>query len=121
MVLFYGFEENQGTTIGDGSSGSHDATIYSGSSNWTGSVPPISGNAVYSTTNIANPASVEAGGDYKYILKQKGLGSITFGDKFKFPSGTPPVVTQELDAVDVLVCTSDGINLYCDLDLKDCK
>jgi hypothetical protein len=91
-------------------------------SGYTSSVPPnLQNTIVYSTTSVPNPSSAVEGSNHKYILKQKGKGSIAFGDKFKFPGGTAPIVTPDVGSVDVLECISDGTNLYCNHLTKDAK
>jgi hypothetical protein len=123
LVLYYDMDEGTGTTLED-RGGNNNANLINmeNGSGYTSSVPPnLENTIVYSTTSVPNPSSAVEGSNHKYILKQKGKGSIVFGDKFKFPGGTPPIVTPDIGSVDVLECISDGTNLYCNHLTKDAK
>jgi hypothetical protein len=116
--VYYNFESGSGITITDRSSNSNHSTA-SGAPAWTGSVPFI---GAHTPTNIPNPTDLEDGMRQTYILiNGNDKGSVTWGDKHKFPLGIDPVLTGTGSAVDVVECVSDGTNLYCKLDMEDCK
>jgi len=55
---------------------------------------------------LANPTNLQNGMSMRFRIKQDGTGSRTlaYGSKFKFPSGTAPVLSTAVSAVDVLSC-----------------
>jgi hypothetical protein len=116
--VYYNFESGSGITITDRSSNSNHATA-SGAPAWTGSVPFI---GAHIPTDV--PPEILADGLRKtYVLKsENGKGSINWPATVKWPNGTEPVLnTGSVGAVDVVECVSDGTNLYCKLDMEDCK
>lgn len=62
---------------------------------------------------LANPTNVVAGGLYRLIAKQDGVGSRTlaFGTNFKFPGAVVPVLTSTASAVDIFefIAETDSI------------
>ena len=114
----YNFENGTGTTITDRSTGSNNATMYN-SPVWTGSVPYV---GAHIPTDV--PSETLADGMRKtYVLESgNGKGTINWPATVKWPSGTEPVLnTGSVGAVDVVECVSNGTNLYCKLDMEDCK
>lgn len=61
---------------------------------------------------LANPVNI-APGTYLLRVVQDATGGhgLAFGDAFRFPGGTPPVLTSEADATDVLTFVSFGDGL----------
>lgn len=79
------------------------------------------GNA-FQTTLTANftmslPSNLVAGGTYLWKLKQDVTGGrvATFPSTFKWPGGTPGVLSTTGGATDILTAYSDGTYLYCTL------
>lgn len=71
---------------------------------------------------LAAPTNMKAGGTYLLRIIQDGTGTRTlaYNSVFKFVSGLAPILTTDINAVDLLSCTSNGTNMYCviSLDLK---
>lgn len=59
---------------------------------------------------LANPTNLIDGQVLNFRLKQDGTGSRTlaYGSKYKFPSGTAPVLTTTASATDFLCCQYDA-------------
>lgn len=59
---------------------------------------------------LANPDYLQDGFTYMWIIQQDGTGSrtLTYGDKFKFPSGITPTLTTTVSGIDTLSCVYDG-------------
>ena len=59
---------------------------------------------------LDNPTNLVNGALLQYRIKQDATGSRTmsFGSKFKFPSGIAPTLTSNANAVDFLSCVYDG-------------
>lgn len=53
---------------------------------------------------LANPTNIQAGRTYTLIVKQDANGSreLTFGNGFRFPGSTEPVLSSTASAVDIL-------------------
>ena len=53
---------------------------------------------------LANPTNIQAGRTYTLIVKQDATGSreLTFGNYFRFPGSTEPVLSSTASAVDIL-------------------
>lgn len=53
---------------------------------------------------LANPTNIQAGRTYTLIVKQDATGSrlLTFGNYFRFPGSTEPVLSSTANAVDIL-------------------
>lgn len=68
-------------------------------------------------TILNNPINLAAGGRYSFVIKQDIIGSrlITYGTAYKFKNGSDKTLTTTPSATDILMCVSDGTNLYCSL------
>lgn len=66
---------------------------------------------------LDNPTNMKPGAVYSLLIKQDATGSRTlaYGSNFKWIGGVIPVLSTTADAVDLLVCYSDGTNLYSSL------
>ena len=66
------------------------------------------------SVTLANPTNLKAGANYTLKVTQDGTGSHTlgYGSAFKFPAGTPPVITAAANSVDVIKFYCDGANLH---------
>jgi hypothetical protein len=62
---------------------------------------------------LANPTNMVAGATYILIVTQDitGTRTLTYDTVYKFPGGTPPVLSVAPNAIDVLVFVSDGTNM----------
>ena len=62
---------------------------------------------------LANPASIIPG-NYSLIVKQDATGSrtLSYGNAFKWPAGTAPVLSTAASAIDLLTFVCDGTNMY---------
>lgn len=74
----------------------------------------LTGNAT-----LANPTNLQSGEVLNYKIKQDATGSRTlaYGSMFKFPGGTPPVLSTAANARDLLTCqywADEGI-LVCNM------
>ena len=76
------------------------------------------GNAfhVTATSNFIfqNPTGLVSGGTYLWRIQQDGTGGrtiISFGAMFKFPGGTPIVLSTAINAIDLVTAYYDGTNL----------
>lgn len=63
---------------------------------------------------LANPSNLKDGATYIVIVKQDATGSrtLSYGTAYKWPGGSPPVLTTTASAVDILTFVSDGTVLY---------
>lgn len=63
---------------------------------------------------LANPTNLINGASYILLIKQDAEGNrtVNFGDAYKFPDGSVPVLSVEANAVDIVAFLSDGVNLY---------
>ena len=80
------------------------------------------GNAFHTTATASfvfqNPTGLVSGGTYLWKITQDGVGSrliSSYGTMFKFPGGTPGVLSTAANAVDLLTAYYDGTNLLCTL------
>ncbi len=66
---------------------------------------------------LSAPSNKRDGGDYRLIITQDGTGSrtLSFNSAYKFEFGVAPTLSTGIGDIDVLVCVSDGTNLYCRL------
>ena len=66
---------------------------------------------------LATPTNLAAGGRYSIIITQDGTGSRTlaYSSVYKFKNGSDNVLSTAAGAVDILICVSDGTDLYCAL------
>ena len=66
------------------------------------------------TYSLANPSPVVTGALYVFKFTQDGTGSreVSYGSKYKFANGTPPVLSTSADYLDVVTFYSDGTYLY---------
>lgn len=71
------------------------------------------------TENVTlnNPTNLAAGGRYSFVITQDATGSRTmaFGSAYKFKNGSDKILTTAGNSIDILMCVSDGTNLYCSL------
>jgi hypothetical protein len=60
------------------------------------------------TTTIETPTNIKAGATYMWIITQNGAGDgeLGFSADFKFPGGTPHVLTTSSGAIDVLTAVA---------------
>jgi hypothetical protein len=80
------------------------------------------GNAFHTTATASfvfqNPTGLVSGGTYLWRIQQDGVGSrliSSYGTMFKFPGGTPGVLSTPAGSVDLLTAYFDGTNLLCTL------
>ena len=80
------------------------------------------GNAFHTTATanfvFQNPTGLVSGGTYLWKITQDGVGSrliSSYGTMFKFPGGTPAVLSTAAGSVDLLTAYFDGTNLLCNL------
>ena len=59
---------------------------------------------------LANPTNLVSGAEYTFRIKQDGTGgrTLAYGSKFKWPAGTPPVVSAGIGAVSFIRCYYDA-------------
>jgi len=76
------------------------------------------GNAFHTTATSSfvfqNPTGLVSGGTYLWRIQQDGTGGrtiISFGAMFKFPGGTPIVLSTAINAIDLVTAYYDGTNL----------
>lgn len=91
------------TTLTDGATISWDASLNQVC------VVTLGGNRT-----MAAPTNQKAGGYYSLTIAQDGTGSrtLTWNTVFKFTGGNAPVLSTGASAVDVIVFTSNGGNMY---------
>lgn len=76
------------------------------------------------TFTLQNPSNLRDGQILNFRIKQDGTGSriITWGSKYKFPGGTPGVLTTAANAVDFMSCyydlASDTLDCVLNKDFK---
>jgi len=63
---------------------------------------------------LNNPTNMQSGATYILIVKQDGTGNrtLSYGSAYKWPNGTPPILSTTASAVDILTFISDGTNMY---------
>lgn len=88
-------------------------TLTTGHFAWDASAVQIATVNMSGNATLDNPTNL-AVGTYIVIATQSGGGSHTldYGNKFKWPGGTPPTLSTGATAVDVLCFVSDGTSLY---------
>lgn len=64
---------------------------------------------------LAAPSNMKDGGWYTLRITQDGTGSrtLSYNAVFKFPGAEVPTLSTGAGDIDILVCTSDGTNMYC--------
>lgn len=64
---------------------------------------------------MGSPTNLVAGQTYTWIVKQDGTGgrTLAWNAIFKWPGGTPPVITATAGAVDKIQGTYDGTSIFC--------
>ena len=82
----------------------------------------LQGNSFHTTATanfvFQNPTGLVSGGTYLWRIQQDGVGSrliSSYGTMFKFPGGTPGVLSTPAGSVDLLTTYFDGTNLLCNL------
>jgi hypothetical protein len=62
---------------------------------------------------LSNPTNAQAGATYTLEVNQGvgGNNTLSYGTAYKWPGGTPPVLTTAANAVDVLEFYYDGVNM----------
>lgn len=99
------YTKAQGVTPVALTSGSSVATDASLSNNFT--------LTLATNATLANPTNLVAGHVYNWIITQDGTGSRTlaYGNLFKWPAGTAPVLSTAAGAVDLISVIYDGTRL----------
>lgn len=66
---------------------------------------------------LDTPTNMKDGGWYTLRITQDGTGSrtLSYAAAYLFPDGEAPTLSTGAGDVDILVCTSDGSNMYCAL------
>ena len=66
---------------------------------------------------LDNPTNMRDGATYVLRIKQDvtGTRTLAFGSAYKFAESLTPSLSSGGDALDILSCTSDGVNMYCNL------
>jgi hypothetical protein len=64
---------------------------------------------------LAAPSNMKDGGWYTLRILQDGTGSrtLSYNSVYKFPGSEVPTLSTGANDIDILVCTSDGTNMYC--------
>lgn len=64
---------------------------------------------------LAAPSNMKDGGWYTLRILQDGGGNrtLSYNSVFKFPGAEVPTLSTGAADLDILVCTSDGTNMYC--------
>lgn len=91
------------------------ATLTDASSiSWNLVVQPYAILTLTGNHTLANPSYLQPGNYYVLLVKQDGTGSrtLSFGSAFKWPSGSAPVLSTAVNAIDMLTFVCDGTNLY---------
>lgn len=110
--------------------------VFAGQGTWTksqnvASVSPVFGSPMNIDATLGNafhftatsnftfnlPTGMVSGGTYLFRIQQDGTGSriITFSGNWKWPSGTPGVLSTAINAIDLLTGYFDGTSLLCTL------
>lgn len=63
---------------------------------------------------LANPTNIVNGATYLWVIMQDGTGSRTlaYGNKFKWPGASVPVLSTAIGAVDIISAVAHGGNVY---------
>ncbi len=63
---------------------------------------------------LDNPTNLKDGATYILLVKQDGTGgrTLAFGSAYKWPSGTVPILSTGVNAIDVFSFYSDGTSLF---------
>lgn len=71
-------------------------------------------STVGATRVLANPTNLKNGGTYTLKITQSSTGSnaLTYGNLYKWPSGSAPTLSTANNAVDIITFLSDGTNMY---------
>jgi hypothetical protein len=66
---------------------------------------------------LENPTNLVDGQRIMIIVVQDAIGSrtLTFGNNYKFPSGSTNVLSTMANAIDIFDCVSNGTDMYCTL------
>jgi len=99
------YTKAQGVTPVALTSGATVNTDASGSNNFT--------LTLATNATLANPTNLVAGHVYNWIITQDGTGgrTLAYGTLFKWPGGTPPVLSTGAGAVDLISAIYDGTRL----------
>ena len=63
---------------------------------------------------LANPTGLQEGSSYVFMIQQNagGPGTLAYGAAFKWPGGTPHVVTAVANAIDMVSAVYRGGSLW---------
>lgn len=78
--------------------------------NWTGLESNLLKIVLTKDSILANPSTPITNTIYQFIVEQNsvGLWTLTYGNKFKFPNGTVPVIDLNANSKGLLTCLYDG-------------
>lgn len=89
-------------------------TSTSNSIAWNLATKQVATHTFTENTTLANPTNMVAGGTYIVVFTQHASSpkTLAYGNAYKWPGGTVPVISATNGAVDIYTFVSDGTNMY---------